>query len=458
MKIILNEDAEKHFNEKVLDYLYELKPDKKREQQAVKVESSSSHVFVSEHLTDKNIAGITALGYVDQLSGRQVARYFLADNIPIGLSEEKYEQFERFIENIHRKKEINSFLSHTFLCDCAFEWFEKRYKGLFNKEIDLVTFIKEKGEESIRQYTVSIPISFLSIEKPFKIGMVSFDYLTKDFCDSYINAVGLKANEQGKINQNQLGVFEAKFRKRYQGTVFASVTLEAEQQRCVEIAKLQTQKALTVLRYFSPSSFIPEMPCYFGIMGKTHIPESYYFIFKKEGLPSIQEGIEERRMHTWPISDNELSHLHELGLGLAANIMFKVDPTELEDLILNSIYLFGRTLTSMEFQDKIVYALVSIETLLLQNQTEPIQSNVGLKLAFLTESEAIKRKSVREMINKAYKFRSSYIHHGKIKEDWELLKVLQHSVWTAIRNALVSTAKYKSVKDFLNHIDHMIMS
>ena len=231
------------------------------------------------------------------------------------------------------------------------------------------------------------------------------------------------------------------------------------QQRCIEIAKLQIEKALTVLRFFSPSAFLPEIPCYFGIMGQTDIPKSHYFVFENEDeIPLVQEGIDERRMHSWSISAHEYSELYKMGLRLASNLIFKEDHTQFEDSVLNSMYLFGRALTSREFQDKIVYALVSIETLLLQNQSEPIQSNVGLRLAFLSESEPQKRKNVKETINKAYKFRSSYIHHGKIGEDWELLKVLQHTIWTAIRNALVSVDRFKTRKEFLDYIENMILS
>lgn len=459
MKIELNENAEKYFNEKVLDFLYELKPDKIQSEKPERVESSAAHVFISEHLTEKDIIGFTSMGYVDNLSGRQVARYFIADNKPIGLDQKSYAEFDKFIEGIYRKIEINSLLSKSFIHDCVFEWFEKKYKGTLPGDINLISFLKEKAEGSIKKYKVSLPISFLSIQSHFKIGKVLFDYLKKDFCDKYINDVKSKVIGQDKLDEDKFKMFETRFRKKYQGTVFASIAIEAERQRCIEIAKLQVEKALTVLRFFSPSTFLPEIPCYFGIMGRADIPKNYYFIFEGEDeIPSIQEGIDELRMHTWSISANDFSEVYKMGLGLTSNLIFKEDSTEFEDSILNSIYLFGRSLTSMEFQDKIVYALVSIETLLLQNQTEPIESNVGLRLAFLTESEPEKRKNVKETINKAYKFRSSYIHHGKIREDWELLKDLQHTIWTAIRNALFSADRFKTPNEFLDYIENMILS
>lgn len=120
--------------------------------------------------------------------------------------------------------------------------------------------------------------------------------------------------------------------------------------------------------------------------------------------------------------------------------------------------LFARSVTSEGFQDRVVYTLVSIETLLLRDQTEPIQSSVGLRLAFLTESDAKERREVRELISKAYKIRSQYIHHGKRTEDWELLSNLQCSVWTGIREALLLAHEHKTQKDFLDYIDSILYS
>jgi len=140
MKIKLNEKAEKYFNEKVMDFLYERKPDKTQRQKTKRVESSTTHAFVSEHFTEKDIIEFTSMGYVDNLSGRQVVRYFISDNIPIGLDQKSYTQFDRFIESLYRKREINSLLSQSFIHDCAFKWFEKKYKGTLHGEIDLISF------------------------------------------------------------------------------------------------------------------------------------------------------------------------------------------------------------------------------------------------------------------------------------------------------------------------------
>ena len=85
MKIQIHEQAVKHFNSKVIEFLYELKPDTTKREQQVVFESSASHVFISDHLTEKDIVEISSFGYCDPLSGKEVARYFVHDKKYIGL-------------------------------------------------------------------------------------------------------------------------------------------------------------------------------------------------------------------------------------------------------------------------------------------------------------------------------------------------------------------------------------
>ena len=457
MKIQIHEKAAKYFNSKVVEFLYELKPDTTKRRKRVDVESSASHVFISDHLTEKNIIEISSFMYFDQLSGKEVARYFVFDKQHIGLNESSYGAFLKLAESFYKRKEVNSFLSLDFIIDCAFDWFEKKYKGLLSADNDFVEFIVEEAEKSIKEYKVSIPISFISIQETFKIGKITFEYFRKEFFDKYINKKKSIAQESDNFNPNNFNIFERNFRKKYQGVVFASMSLEAEKRKCIEIAKSETEKGIMVLRFFSPSTFIPKIPCYFGIMGQRELPRSHVFIFRNK-IPEVHESILESRKYNWHISRKKFEELKELGIEIASELIIKTNPSEFEKLILNSMSLFGRSLTFNNYQDKIVYSLVSIETFLLQTQSEPIQSSVGLRLAFIAESNREKRKDVKNLIKRAYKIRSSYIHHGRIGEDWQILENLQHLIWTAIRNALILKDRFKTQKEFLDHIEDLILT
>ncbi len=457
MRIQIHEEAANYFNSEIIKFLYELKPDTKKRKERVDVESSASHVFISDHFTEKDIIEISSFGYSDHFSGKETARYFGCGEKRIGLDEGSYAAFVKFAERLHKIKEVNTVLSLDFIVDSAFDWFERKYKGTLPADSKFVDFIVQEADKAIKKHRISIPISFLHIQESFNIGRITFEYFREDFFDKYINERKSKAQKAGDFNANNFNILERGFRKRYQGVVFASMSLEAEKRRCIEITKSEAQKAIMVLRFFSPSAFIPQIPCYFGIMGERDLPINYAFIFENE-MPQVHESVQERRMYYWPISRRQFEELRELGIDGASDLIINTSPSEFGKLILNSMSLFGRSLTSNNYQDKVVYALVSIETLLLQTQSEPIQSSVGLRLAFLTESEREKRKDVKNLINSAYKIRSSYIHHGRIGEDWQILVRLQHLIWTAIRKALILRDRFKNQKEFIDYIEDLILT
>jgi hypothetical protein len=141
MKIQINEQAAKHFNNKIIELLYELKPDTTKRNQQVDVESSASHVFISDHLTEKDIVEISSFGYCDPLSGKEIARYFAYDKKLIGLDEDSYSKFLQFVEKFNKIKEVNEYLSLDFIINCTFDWFEKKYKGSLPPDNEFVEFI-----------------------------------------------------------------------------------------------------------------------------------------------------------------------------------------------------------------------------------------------------------------------------------------------------------------------------
>lgn len=213
-------------------------------------------------------------------------------------------------------------MSLGFIRDCGFEWFEKQYKGIISRDVKFLNFLTEKAKEAVRSHRISVPISFISIEKPFKIGNIVFEYFTKEFFDKYISYARRKAQEFPNINENDFQTFEVRIRKRYQGVVFGSIIIEAEKQRCIELAKAETEKALMVLQFFSPSAFLPEIPCYFGIMGQTDLPRKYFFIFDNH-IPEIQEGTDEHSKYIWPINAREIYEFNKLGLDVASKFNHK---------------------------------------------------------------------------------------------------------------------------------------
>jgi hypothetical protein len=451
MQIELPSQAVAYFNkeaEELLKLLHLLTPQEPTRQTR---ESSQTHIF-TQVLTEKDITNFHHIGTIDRL-GRQRSRFFDTPKGHIGLADERYFKFEEVVERLSTRAEVRELLSRDFVSDSLFEWFEKRHKADLPKSADFVNYLGEKAAQEIKPQKIAIPVSFLVIEKPFRIGNVTFEYYPTQFFDELERLIRQKAD--AKTTKLDEGI--RRIRKRYQGVVFASMSITAETEKSIEIAKTETERALMILRFFSPAAFSPLIPSYLGMMGKVNLPSSYVFVFN-ERFPIIREAIDEKRECRLFVREQDLQTFMGHGLRQAGELIVKRNRTHLEDLLMKCLLFFSRGLTEAQFQDKLVFVLVSIETLLLHDTSEPIQSSVGLRLAHLCGSSVEDRRQIIKLIKDAYKLRSDYLHHGYSKSDLELLQVLQQTVWTALRNVLMSTDRFCSQEELITFLESQILS
>ncbi len=450
MKINLPENALKYFNSKSRDFLLKLEPApirKKRE----KFKSSESHI-PTKTLTDKQIFEVKFAGEINRF-GKEVSKYFQTDESPIGLSGDNYIEFRKLVEELSLKKQFKEILSSAFIQETFFNWFENLYKGNIDQKVEFLDYLQNKSNDAVKKIKISIPLSNISIQNPFKLGNVYFEYFSKKFFNEMLNG-SLKSNPGEK--EQIIEGFE-RIRKSYQGTVFSSLILNAEQDKAIDIAVNETEKMLKILRFFSPSAVLPQIPSYLGRMGHILIPNDHFFIFENT-IPIIQNSITEKRERTWKIRDKDIEFFHQIGIDNAVDLITKRKRNHFEDILLNSMNLFSKAIAPIEFHEKLVFNLVSLETLLLKDTSESIQTMLGLRLSFLIETDPIKRKDIINLIKKSYILRSSYIHHGELKEDIQLLEKLQHLVWDCLRNTLINKHLFLKKEDFFNYLESKILS
>jgi hypothetical protein len=448
LKINLPKPAKDHFNQKADEFLLQLRPAPKEPERSKK-SLSTSHEFVYLVITDKELLKASPSGTIDGF-GAATSKFFPTEQGPVGLVDAEYVTFEKLTEQIAQRNEVRRFLSTQFVSETFFKWFEGRYKGSIPTSGTFVDYLCHHAEEGIKEIKVAIPLSYVVIEHPFTLGKVKFEYYTAEFFDKFEAVVSEK-----NPGVDPRGIKH--IRSKYQGVVFATMSICAEQHRCVEIASEETEKALTLLRLFSPTTFWPQISSYFGRMGHAHIPVSHYFVFE-DAWPKVLTQAEEKADFRLTIDANFLRLMNAAGLSVWGELLAKSELSELEQLLLNSISLFSKSIASSNFQDKIVFALASIETILLKNSTEPIQHFVGLRLAFVTAPALEPRKRIIKVIRAAYQIRSSYLHHGKVTEDHQLLAELLRTIWSAFRLILLNRAEYSTHAEFLDFVENMILS
>lgn len=375
---------------------------------AVAGESSEAHI-PTKTLDQEDVMNFRLTGSQDGL-GRQLSRCFPTPEGYVELTGDDYQSFRHLAYQVVSAGSLADSLSEEFVRSTLFDWLEKRHKSEIPADASFVDHLRTQAHKATRPHRIVIPLDSMSIEVPFVIGAVAFDYFRKDFFDSFETfLLSQKRNDPEHVQQAV-----SRFRKRYQGRVYASIQVEAEVGRAIELAKQDVDESLMLLRFFSPTALLPEIPSYFDILGRASVPTVDVLDFADAAaFPSIEQRVEEERQSTLELNSTALSEMKEMGLDVAGALVTKPSRTEIEELLLTCMSLVARAAKAAQLHEKIVFTLAAAETLLLGNAAEPIQQSLGQRLAFLTSDSADSRKAVITLVKDSYKCRSAYLHHGR---------------------------------------------
>jgi hypothetical protein len=297
---------------------------------------------------------------------------------------------------------------------------------------------------------VAIPIAHFTIQRTFTLGRVSFDFYDSSFFDR------LEASYRDKYPEvDVVGI--AKLRKDYQGIVFAHLTVTAEKDHAAALAVQYTEQAITVLRFYSPTVLFPQVKSYFGRKGHTYLPVDHFFIFTSD-LPTIVTHSAESAIFDFAVEDQLVLLMKAGGLDDWNEILLKNNLTDYEELLMTTISLFSKSVVLGDLHDKLVYILASLETIFLRDSSEPIQSALSQRLAFVVEQTPERRKNVVTLVKDAYHVRSSYLHHGQTNNDLKTVTALSMIANSAIRNLVNKRKNYSSRTEFLDSLEHTILT
>lgn len=449
--ITLPQKAIDYYNKKFDDKLFYLTSPEPNN--TTKEKSSIDHMY-SQTIDYGDIHDLN-LNETDAF-GNKLSQYFTTkDNKLIGLKNAQYLETASYIKDLTKKKELRPVVSEQFIHEVAFNWFKEKYDGTISTDSKFCGYLIEKIKEEIKEYVIRCPIEFMSIEQPFNVGSVYFDFFTEEHIKDIENN-SLKA-KKNKTEKEAIKTYLENIRKNYQGKVYSLIKVNAEKNRAIEIAKNETKKAIMVLRFFSPSAVLPKIHQYFGRMGQVHIPSSHIFIYTGV-IPIIHTGIDSNHNQlNHHIGQKELDMYDKTGIKILSDLIKKEELNNFEESILTSLSYFTKGISLADYGDKLIYLFTSIEMLLLKNDNEPIQDNLTRRLSFLTDDPSTRKQTI-ETFKNVYKQRGKYLHHGYKKISSTELEMVQQKIWTAIRKLLLLSDKFETKKELIDDLEKRILS
>ena len=314
-------------------------------------------------------------------------------------------------------------------------------------------------EKIIGDYEIVIPINFLHIEKSFALGNVNFRPFSKTSIDELeFRAVTQAQDSPQKDLVRQL--FDQKIRQ-FQGYAVATILLQAEPARAYEIAIEETNTALSMLRIFSSSTREPLSYYSAAVWGSSNISKGYLIALKEGNFNQMCIQTLDRRPMSEYLNNQAIDDLYLAGLSILDNLLgLRSKRNKFQKKLLEALILYSRSAISKDIADKLVYILVALESIFLKNSSEPIQQNLGERIAFLIGDSLEKRKRIIKVTRETYTLRSRFVHHGHSIDDdhLETMREFMQYAWQAIVSLIHQSNSVSTVEALLDMLDDRKLS
>lgn len=452
MRLELHPDAAKNFHAKAEELLSKIIPDPHAGRQRPE---GAFMPGIRIH-TLQEAAEVVSKGYASPLDGKEIAKTFWDGSKDVGLFEEGYKDLVRLAEKIQKVKNVGDRVSKELLVDLIFKWVAAKY--LEKADVPMTEYVLAECEKEMREVEIWIPVAMLSIQSDITIGRVTLKTVTKEMLDPWFSAVAANAAPHNTAAQIEQRLSE--WRDEMQGFAAATIKLFAEPHRASEIAFEEADRAVSLLRFFSPASHIPEVISYCTLRGKEHLEGTKKLTVQNGMIVGYSDQSIDRSSPLWVLDDEYISDVEGSGLRILSDLLNKEKLTEYQEALLNSVLLYSKAALAKDPSDKLIATLVALESFLLKDGSEPIQQNLAERIALLFKVSSAERIEKKRQVIKAYGLRSSFIHHGHsiAIDEMDALREFMMTAWLGFTVLIEVSDAYKTKAELFEKLEEIKMT
>lgn len=407
--------------------------------------SFTSQRHPAAHFTDEDIIGEVLSWDTDQY-GKKLSVSFSKGDKTYEIGTQAYPKLNALIDLILKIKWVAKSVSNSFLEVAIVDWCRDQI-GL-TCTTNFSDFVIARCESTIRKFVIWVPIAHFETAVAFDFGPARIDTISKAMMDKREEAVRSRVKN---IDPTKLEQCLSADRRRLQGLGAVIVTLTAEREyafvRAVEVA----DTAIGLLRCFSFEAMTTRSSCPSAILGSDYIPSTTALSFEDDGAFTMSRRLMSQATH-WQISKAQLDIFESHGLLEMGALLSEGTVTEFQRTLRSSLLAFSKGVTLPDVNDRLVYTFSALEGLLLRGN-EPIQQNIGERMAFILERDADARKAIVRNTKEAYQLRSQYIHHRISSAEEDVLETFARNAHGVLISALGYAGKFKTKNDLLDAID-----
>jgi hypothetical protein len=441
----LHQEAMAYFDNKANALIAELKPlpvTKNTQNRR----GSLSHRPVTKLPNEAIIGDSTYFNRFGRLVGFEIRKANIKEFLP----EESADEIEAIASKVARQRGLQKYCSPIYVRNHLVGWIRRR--RLNEPSVDSwTTDLLASLTRDVCDQTILTPLEGIHIETPFRLGHVTVNYFT----ESLINGLLQNVSKGDKDSE----IFQEQFRKRYQGRVYTTFQYKSEKNYAQQLAFFHTDRALEVLKFLNPAALEIREQCFIGRMGQVSPAQWYAFQMQPNGKIFLSEGAEiyHGRPHYFSI-DRKFLQTFQHEITIINKLLSKLNLSNLEKGCIEAISHFSHGVASFSPQDRLLHALVAIESLLLKSPNEPVQSNLGRRIALLATKKVQDRRNAVRDFQKGYDLRSRFVHHGTKLVDEDAANRALFLCWSAMLTVIEFTNKFDTKKGLLDYLENELLT
>lgn len=445
MPLEFHPDAARRFEQLGMELREMLRPISRKDLSHA-TDSFHPDVVPSLTINEHNVVDVPYVEKVNQLS--MVTQQVLFDDgtHAFELGEEGCQYLAKLVEAIQRSGQVKHMVSMATLRANILKWLNP----CKNDNRTLLQQLSQEISPLIQIGTAWVPIASLCLQSPLYFAGYTIQPITATQFDKWESSAS--QGDPAKFER-----FRQHFngeREKFQGLSAITLEFEAEPQRAYELAIDVADRVVTLIRTFCIENLHPNSCSFVVPFGNLALISDHAWLLDHNGHISKQRSLLKPPFPTsWVIADEHMAHLREMGFEELSTVAATPNPNDFQEKLLSALLIYNRASITREPIDKLVYILVSLETMLLRNQSEPIQVNLGDRLAFIVGSNVDERIAIASLVRECYSIRSRYIHHGQSLKEIAALEKFFMYCWVFFTRLIRSQKQFTTKDSFFDYLD-----
>jgi Apea-like HEPN len=375
--------------------------------------------------------------------GEETGRYWESSSVRVGYEDHGYAAVKDLAKRLAQTKPLQNRVSLEFLMDQLFTWLSETLES--KRRDGFMEFIAHKATEAIKAHEYWIPVYRTYSSREFAIGNVQF----KTFSPAMLERWYSRIPEEERRRAPEATMALVRQRSLLQGSLAAVVVIEAEPRKAAEAAQSAADEAVAMLRFLSEVNWTCRITSHCLPVGKENTRTTMDIQVENGQIRTIGKRVIEQGPSGWNVDEARSTPLTSGVLELLQELASKRSDTELRTDLYGALQLHARASIATEVAHKLVFVVAAAESIFLRNASEPIQKNLGERLAFLLGQNVEERKAVIKNVDDFYAIRSGLIHHGKEVEDHQkdIVDAFFVNVWVSFMTLMRSGDRWKTRND-----------